>query len=36
VLGDPSAQVGGTLADGPMLGVVADAAAVAHRERVLP
>ena len=35
-LGDPSAQVSGALADRAMVGVPADAAAVAHREGVLP
>jgi hypothetical protein len=35
-LGDPSAQVSGAPADRAMVGVPADAAAVAHREGVLP
>jgi hypothetical protein len=36
VLGDPGAEVGCTLADGAGLRMIADRAAVAHRERVLP
>jgi hypothetical protein len=36
VLGDPSAQIGDTPADGAVVRVVADAAAVAHGVRVLP
>jgi hypothetical protein len=35
-LGDPSAQVSGALAGRAVVGVPADAAAVAHREGVLP
>jgi hypothetical protein len=35
-LGDPSAQVSGALADRDAVGVRPDAAAVAHREGVLP
>jgi hypothetical protein len=36
VLGDAGAQVGCTLADGARLRMIADGAAVAHGERVLP
>jgi hypothetical protein len=36
VLGDAGAKVGGTAADGPMLRVVAEAAAMSHRVGVLP
>jgi hypothetical protein len=35
-LGDPSAQISGALADRAVVGMPADAAAVAHREGVLP
>jgi hypothetical protein len=35
-LGDPSAQISGALADGAVVGMPADAAAVAHRKGVLP
>jgi DNA-directed RNA polymerase specialized sigma24 family protein len=35
-LGDPGAQIRGALADRAVVGMPADAAAVAHRERVLP
>jgi hypothetical protein len=36
VLGDPGAEVGDALAHGAMARVVADAAPMTHRERVLP